>query len=78
MLRLPEGLHEALCALPSFHDVRNELLLEELTLDVESVASTMALYDASSVVQPLVLHRGGGTPSRSRASTPLEAPSSRG
>jgi hypothetical protein len=33
---------------PSFHDVCNELLLEALTLDIESPVSATALYDASS------------------------------
>lgn len=32
---------------PSFHDVRNELLLEELTMDVESPTSATMLYKAS-------------------------------
>jgi hypothetical protein len=32
---------------PSFHDVRNELLLEELTMDAESPTSATMLYNAS-------------------------------
>ena len=32
---------------PSFHDVRNELLLEELTMDTESPTSATMLYNAS-------------------------------
>jgi hypothetical protein len=32
----------------SFHNIHNELLLEKLTLDVESIVFSMALYGASS------------------------------
>jgi hypothetical protein len=35
----------------SFHDVRNELLLEELTLDTKSPASTTTLYGTPSGAQ---------------------------
>lgn len=37
---------------PSFHDVCNELLLKELTIDAESPAFSTALYGVSSVSQP--------------------------
>jgi hypothetical protein len=33
---------------PTFHDVRNELLLEELTMTYEATAPALALYSASS------------------------------
>jgi hypothetical protein len=40
---------------PSFHDVCNKLLLEELTLDDEFTASAMAHYGMSSATQPPLL-----------------------
>lgn len=36
----------------SFHDIRNELLLEEFIMDGESPASIMALYGVSSADHP--------------------------
>lgn len=37
---------------PSFIDVQKELILEEITLDVESTKSVMSLYDVSSSGSP--------------------------
>lgn len=48
---------------PTFHDVQNELLFEELTMDAESPMSTTTLYGASSTDQSPhpSMTRGGPT-----------------
>lgn len=64
-----EAFTKRFVSFPSIHDVRNELLLEELTLDVESLSSTTTLYDVYPTCPP-------STPTTARA--PCPAPRSGG
>lgn len=43
-----KALTKRIVPFPSFHDVHNELLLKDLTLEVESLASTIDVYGVSS------------------------------